>query len=83
MVDYLKRVLVYLKQELPVRYKDYVELDGWVIKFVIPNDVRFDDEFADIERVTETYVRAIRERKADLNFTVWRPNQSRDFIIYK
>ncbi|MCC8409931.1 hypothetical protein LJ707_13415 [Mucilaginibacter sp. UR6-1] len=83
MVDYLKMVLTYLKQELPVQYKDIIELDGWVIKFVISDEGGFDDVFADIKRVTETYVRAIRERKADLNFTVWRPNQSRDFIIYK
>ncbi|MBE9584615.1 hypothetical protein IM792_09175 [Mucilaginibacter sp. JRF] len=83
MSDYLRMVLVYLKQELPSAISDILELDGWVFKFTVSDSDDFNERFKEIQNITEKYIRAIRERKADLNFTVWKPTQSRDFIVYK
>jgi hypothetical protein len=70
MNDYLSRVLVYLKQELPSHFKNILELDGWVFKFRLPDNVNFNEEFNAIKLITENCMAVIRERKAVLNFTV-------------
>lgn len=83
MPDYLNRILIYLKQELPPQYSEMLQLDGWVLKFVLPNNESFNEMFNDIKSKTERCILVIKERKANLDFTVYSPNQERDFKIYK
>jgi hypothetical protein len=83
MNDYYKMIYVYLSQDLPVQYKNYLRFDGADIMFVIPGNENFNSMFNRISNATENYINEIRERKMDIKFTVWKSTQSRDFFIYK
>ncbi|MCO5934758.1 hypothetical protein NAF17_04335 [Mucilaginibacter sp. RB4R14] len=83
MKDYLNRVLIYLKQELPERYKNLIRLtDG---KFVITllADAVFESDYRLLHEAILTSINRVRKREFDLDFTVTTNYQARDFRIIK
>jgi hypothetical protein len=83
MNEYLNRVLIYLKQELPEGYRDTVKLQIDRIIITIPDDVEFDPTYAELYRVVVKLIDRVRKREYDLNFTMKSSVQLRDFKIIK
>ena len=75
---------VYLKQELPAPYNELIEIKDEKFVIKIPkNDLEFNVNFDNIYNMVIQRVKDIRGRDSNLNFTVKRINQLRDFTINK
>ncbi|GAA4326357.1 hypothetical protein GCM10023149_29080 [Mucilaginibacter gynuensis] len=82
-IEYLNRIMVYLKQELPPVYRDRIVINEGVLIVKLPEDVSFNDTFNVLHPLILSNVQRVRNREYDLNFSVCSPNQLRDFKIYK
>jgi hypothetical protein len=80
---YLEKVRVFLTQELPQPYNKLVTINDSATTAVIPESITFNYGYAKLYHLIETSIQRIRNREYDLNFTIWTPNQLRDFKIYK
>jgi hypothetical protein len=81
--SYLEKVRIYLTQELPKSYSQFITVKDSAITVVIPESITFNDGYAKLHPLIEASIQRIRNRKYDLNFIIWTPNQIRDFRIYK
>lgn len=79
---YLKRVAVYLQQELPA-YKDIVAVKNGQLVFSVPVDTAFEEFYLPLQASVSASVARIRNREADLEFKVWSSSQERDFKVLK
>lgn len=81
--SYLEKVRIYLTQELPEPYSQFITVKDSAITVVIPASITFNDGYAKLHPLIEASIQRIRNREYDLNFTIWTPNQIRDFRIYR
>jgi len=79
---YLKRVVVYLQQELP-DYKDMVAVENGQLVFIVPMDSAFEAFYQTLLASVSASVARIRNRETDLEFKVCSPSQERDFKVLK
>ncbi|GAA4321611.1 hypothetical protein GCM10023149_21540 [Mucilaginibacter gynuensis] len=82
-IEYLNRVMVYLKQELSPLYRDRIVINEGVIIVKLSDDVPFNETYNDLHPLIVSNVERVRNREYDLNFTVWTANQLRDFKVYR
>jgi hypothetical protein len=83
MNDYLNKVLIYLRQELPDNYKNNIELSNQTLIVSLPVGIKFNEEFDEIHNAIIKSTTRVRNREIDLKFTVKTEFQQRDFIILK
>ena len=82
-IEYLNRVMVYLKQELSPLYRDRIVINEGVIIVKLSDDVPFNETYNVLHPLIVSNVERVRNREYDLNFTVWTANQLRDFKVYR
>lgn len=81
-VEYLNKVLIYLKQELP-KYQDQLDIIDGRLVFVVPENTAFQAYYERVFASVSECVGGVRKRKRDIDFTVRSPIQERDFRIIK
>ena len=82
-MEYLNRVLTYLKQELPDQYGNMIQLDDNRFIISIRDDVNFITVYDDIYTSISNSISRIRNREIELDFNVKSNHQERDFRILK
>lgn len=80
--EYLNRVLIFLQQELP-GYKNLLALKAGKFVFTLPAETAFQLYYESLFTAISACTGRIRNRKHDLDFKVWSPNQERDFKVLK
>lgn len=80
--EYAKRLLIYLKQELP-EYSDQLAVKSGRLIVTVPPDAAFAPVFEHLFNTVDAAITRIRNRKTDIEFTVRSPTQERDFKILK
>lgn len=83
MKDYLNRVLIFLKQELPENYRQCISLENDRFIVSISDDMNFGPVYNDTFELINSNINRIRNRELELDFTVKSKNQERDFKILK
>jgi hypothetical protein len=83
MKQYLNRVLLYLKQELPKRYRESIELDEDRFVITIADDEHFIIKCSELHVKISTNIERVRSRDYDLHFTIRSSRQHKDFTIVK
>jgi hypothetical protein len=79
--DYLKRVMLFLKQEMP-DLGELIRLKENKVIFIVPPGTAFQPFYeAVFKKVTDCTKK--RRRDEDIPFCVWSPTQERDFMICK
>jgi hypothetical protein len=79
--DYLKRVMLFLKQEIP-DLAEFIKLKENKLILIVPADTAFQPFYEDVlKKITDSTNK--RRRDEDIPFCVWSPNQERDFMIRK
>ena len=82
-MEYLNRVLTYLKQELPEQYGNMFQLVDNRFTISIRDDVNFITVYDDIYISISNSIGRIRNREIELDFNVKSTHQERDFRILK
>ena len=82
-MEYLNRVLTYLKQELPDQYGNMFQLVDNRFTISIRDDVNFITVYDDIYTSISNSISRIRNREIELDFNVKSTHQERDFRILK
>ena len=82
-MEYLNKVLTYLKQELTEAYKSCISLKETKFIITMVDDVNFNTVFPEVHTQINKNIERVRNRKVDLNFSVRSKNQERDFMILK
>ena len=82
-MEYLNRVLTYLKQELPEQYGNMFQLVDNRFTISIRDDVNFITVYDDIYTSISNSISRIRNREIELDFNVRSNCQERDFRILK
>ena len=82
-MEYLNRVLTYLKQELPDQYGNMIQLVDNRFTISIRDDVNFITVYDDIYISISNSIGRIRNREIELDFNVKSTHQERDFRILK
>lgn len=79
-MEYLEKVLTYLKQELP-NYQTDISLvkDRFVV--TIPESKPFNDAYEDLHLKVSNSIQRIRNREKMLEFTIKSKFQERDFTL--
>jgi hypothetical protein len=80
--EYVNRVLIYLKQELP-EYREQLEMTNGRLIVAVPAELSFQPFYEQVLASVTTAITRIRTRKADIEFTVRSSHQQRDFKILK
>jgi len=80
--EYLKRVVIYLQQELP-EYQEMLTVKTNQIVFNVHPGAVFEQFYQKLFASVSTCTARIRNREIDLEFKVWSPTQERDFKILK
>lgn len=80
--EYLKKVLIYLKQELP-EYQDQLGIADGRLVFMVPLNTPFQPYYERLFTSISERVGRVSNRKRDIDFTVRSPTQERDFRIIK
>lgn len=83
MKQYLIRVLLYLKQELPKPYKESIELDDDRFVITILDDEHFTIKCSDLRVKISTNIERVKKRDYDLHFTIRSSRHQKDFTILK
>jgi antitoxin component HigA of HigAB toxin-antitoxin module len=83
MKQYLNRVLLYLKQELPNPYKESIELDEDTFVITLPDDEHFTIKCSEVHVKICTHIERVRTREYDLHFTIRSSRLQKDFTIVK
>ncbi|MES2265606.1 MAG: hypothetical protein V4520_02520 [Bacteroidota bacterium] len=83
MKNYLNRVFIYLKQELPNAYRESITVDNDVFVITVPDDIGFNDLFSELHESIVASIERVRKRDYDLNFTIKSTRQLRDFTILR
>ena len=78
--EYVNRVLIYLKQELPV-YQDQLSVKNNKLVITVPADQVFQPFYEKTLESVSAAITRIRKRKAAIEFTVRSSAQERDFSI--
>lgn len=81
--EYYNKVLVYQKQELPLKYKDSIRLVNDTFIVSIPETVTFDIGYKEVNESINSSINRIRNREFDLKFSVKSKFQERDFTILR
>jgi hypothetical protein len=80
--EYVNRLLIYLKQELP-QYKDQLEVKNGRLTITVPADLAFAPFYENVFNSVTATMTHIGNRKTDVEFTVRSSVQERDFKILK
>jgi len=80
--EYLKRVVIYLQQELP-EYQEMLVVKANQIIFTVHPDAAFEQFYQKLFVSVSACTARIRNREIDLEFKVWSPTQERDFKVLK
>jgi hypothetical protein len=80
---YLNRVLIYLQQELPEKYREHIQLAGEKLVITLPDEGSFQQDYEALHQTIVSSIGRIRNRDIDLDFTVRLVAQERDFKILK
>jgi hypothetical protein len=80
--EYINRVLIYLKQELP-EYQEHLEMTNGRLIVAVPAELAFQPFYEKVMASVTTAITRIRTRKADIEFSVRSCHQQRDFKILK
>jgi len=80
--EYLKRVVVYLQQELP-EYQEMVAVNNNNVIFTVHPGAIFEQYYQKVFDSVSMCAARIHNRKIDLEFKVWSPVQERDFKVLK
>lgn len=78
--EYINRVLIYLKQELP-DLQDWLELKNGKVIISVPAGQAFPPFYEKVFNSVTAATTRIRKREKDIDFTVRSPVQERDFKI--
>ncbi|MDT3401022.1 hypothetical protein [Mucilaginibacter terrae] len=80
---YLKKVLIFLKQELPEEYRGSLEFHNDKFVLTLPENEAFQSSYQSLHALILTQVNRIRDRQIDLHFTIKSKFQERDFTIIR
>ena len=80
---YLNMVRVYLQQELPETYREYIQVSKEKLIIAIPDTVNFNQVYETLQETITDCINRIRNRDIDLEFTIRSVTQERDFKILK
>lgn len=80
---YLNRVLIYLQQELPEKYRDHIQLAGEILVITLVDQASFQQDYEALHQTIVRSIDRIRSRDIDLDFTVKSVAQECDFRILK
>lgn len=80
--EYLNKVMVYLKKELPA-YQDQLDITDGRLVFVVPQNAKFQPYYEELFTSVSECVDRVRNRKRDIDFTVRSLVQERDYRIIK
>lgn len=80
---YLNRVLIYLQQELPEKYRAHIKLADERLVITLPGEESFQQDYEALHQTIVSSINRIRNRDTDLDFTVKSVYQERDFKIVK
>ena len=83
MNEYLEKVLIYLKQELPDNYKDGIEIADSSFVVSVPNGTSFSTGYEELFKCINASIGRVRVREFDFEFIVKSENQQREFKILK
>jgi pentose-5-phosphate-3-epimerase len=80
--EYLRLVVIYLKQELP-EYQEMLVVKDNQIVFTVHPGAAFEQFYQRVFNSVSECTSRIRNREIDLEFKVWSPAQERDFKVLK
>jgi hypothetical protein len=80
--EYLKRVVVFLQQELP-EYQEMLAVKANQLVFTVHPGAAFEPFYQKLFASVTSCTTRIRNREIDLEFKVWSPTQERDFKVLK
>lgn len=80
--EYLRRVVVYLQQELP-EYQKMVAVKNDQIVFTVHPGAAFEPFYQQLHTSVSNCIGRIRNREIDIELKVWSPVQERDFKVLK
>jgi hypothetical protein len=83
MSEYLNKVLIYLKQELPQPYKNSIIMVDNMLEIKLQDDINFTTAYNELFKSINLSVYRVRERKFDIQFNIKSKYQERAFTILK
>jgi hypothetical protein len=83
MSEYLNKVLIHLKQELPTVYRDSIVTTNNRIEIIIPGDFNFNLVYDELFKFIESSIKRVIIRQADFEFNIKSKYQERSFKIRK
>jgi len=77
-------ISVYLSQELPLPFNSLITVVDERIRITLPDKGKsFNEAYAVVHPMIIECINRVRELKYNIDFTIWTPDQLRDFTITK